>query len=203
MPQEGRGGRRADRKREERLVLPDLWTSPLERELLGDKGKLLLDHNSVPKKRREGACCGVAPAGGFGLGGSGCSREGVAAEREGMVRGGRRRRGEQIDDGKGRLQLAKLGEGCRRRRADREQKSSLLLPMVHHGERAREQGEGSNTVEVWAEVAPATRRGAEQGSSSAGGAEREGSGAQGRRVRLRGRRPGTAGCVGNSQRGFS
>ena len=137
------------------------------------------------------------------LGGSGCSREGVAAEREGMVRGGRRRRGEQIGDGKGQLQLAKLGEGRRRRRADQEQKSSLLLPMVHHGERAREQGEGSNAVEVWAEAAPATRRGAEQGSSSAGGAEREGSGAQGRRVRLRGRGPGTAGCVGNSERGFS
>ena len=80
MPREGRGGRRADRKREERLVLPDLWTSPLERELLGDKDKLLLGHNPVPKKRGEGACCGVAPTGGFGLGGNGCSREGVAAE---------------------------------------------------------------------------------------------------------------------------
>ena len=68
------------RKREERLVLPDLWTSPLERELLGDKDKLLLGHNPVPKKRGEGACCGVAPTGGFGLGGNGCSREGVAAE---------------------------------------------------------------------------------------------------------------------------
>ena len=117
------------------------------------------------------------------------------------VRGRRRPANEEVvDDAQGQLRLAVLGEGCRWI-SDRK-KSSLLLPVVHHGERAREQGEGSNAMEEWGEAAPATHRGAEQGSSSAGGAEREGSGAQGRRVRLRGRRPGTAGCVGNSQRGF-
>ena len=39
-------------------MVPDSWPRPLERELLGDKGRLLLGPNPVPKKREEGACGG-------------------------------------------------------------------------------------------------------------------------------------------------
>lgn len=42
--------------------------------------------------------------------------------------------------------------------AHQRQKSSLLLPMAHYGERAREQGEGSNVVEVWGSRAGELRR---------------------------------------------
>lgn len=55
----GEGGRRAGRTREERLALPDSWASPLERELLGDKGRLGSSSAPVPSPRRggrEGAC---------------------------------------------------------------------------------------------------------------------------------------------------
>ena len=96
-----------------------LVDEPVGAGAAGRQGQAPPRPQSGPQEEGEGACCGVAPAGGFGLGGSGCSRERVTAEREGMVRGGRRRHGEQIDDGKGRLQLAKLGEGRRRRRANR------------------------------------------------------------------------------------
>lgn len=70
----GRGGREeGGPDGEEGLVLPDM-----EQQLLGDKGKLLLGPNPVPKKRGERARGGVTPGGGS-------SRKGVAAGWEGLL----------------------------------------------------------------------------------------------------------------------